>query len=149
MHCIHCVHIPQLLTVVPSLFLTVKSAHLLEPPSRTQSPTLVMMAALSMEHQIEPVKLVETGTLLHLPVIVSAFKRNKNYSYMYISLAVDCGPLNNTANGQVSTSSGTTFMMTATYTCNPGYALSSTDSRMCGASAVWSGDAPVCNCKSN
>ncbi len=31
-----------------------------------------MMATLSMEHQIEPVKLVETGTLLHLPVIVSA-----------------------------------------------------------------------------
>ncbi len=108
------------------------------------------MATLSMEHQIEPVKLVEPGTLLHLPVIVSAFKQNKIRSTtnrLHISLAVDCGPLNNTANGQVSTSSGTTFMMTATYTCNPGYALSSTDSRMCGASAVWSGAAPVCNCK--
>ncbi len=66
-----------------------------------------MMAVLSMEHQIEPVKLVEAGTLLHLPVIVSVFKAKQKLQlivYMYISLAVDCGPLNNTANGQVSTS---------------------------------------------
>ncbi len=107
------------------------------------------MDTLSMEHQIEPVKLVEAGALLHLPVIVSALTLQLSCLHTHVLLAVDCGPLNATINGAVDTSSGTTFMMTATYTCNTGYALSSTDSRMCGASAVWSGDAPVCNCKSN
>ena len=60
--CIHCVHISQLLTVVPSLFLlTGKSVHPLEPSSWTQPPTPVMLDTLSMEHQIEPVKLMEPG----------------------------------------------------------------------------------------
>ncbi|XP_064386414.1 uncharacterized protein LOC135334960 isoform X1 [Halichondria panicea] len=61
---------------------------------------------------------------------------------------VDCGPLNNTPNGLVSTSSGTTFMMTATYTCNTGYNIVGSESRTCGAngtSGVWSGEPPVCN----
>ncbi len=106
------------------------------------------MATLSMEHQIEPVKLVEAGALLHLPVIVSAFKRKLDLQlivYMYISLAVDCGPLNNTANGQVSTSSGTTFMMTATYTCNPGLSLNGEATRTCEETGAWSGSAPTCD----
>ena len=71
---------------------------------------------------------------------------------VYVLLAVDCGPLNNTANGQVSTSSGTTFMMTATYSCNTGYLRVGSVSRTCGASGtsgVWSGEAPVCNCKTS
>ncbi len=38
-------------------------------------------------------------------------------------------------------------MMTATYTCNTGYNIVGSESRTCGASEVWSGDAPVCNCK--
>ncbi|XP_064386419.1 uncharacterized protein LOC135334961 isoform X2 [Halichondria panicea] len=58
---------------------------------------------------------------------------------------VDCGPLNDTANRQVSTPFGTTFMMTATYTCNTGYNIVGSESRTCGASGVWSGEAPVCN----
>ena len=67
--------------------------------------------------------------------------------HMNVLLAVDCGSLNNIANGQVSTSSGTTFMMTATYTCNTGYNIVGSESRTCRASRVWSGEAPVCNCK--
>ncbi len=66
-------------------------------------------------------------------------------------LAVDCGSLNATANGAVDTSSGTTFMMTATYTCNTGYNIVGSQNRTCGASGtsgVWLGEAPVCNCKS-
>ena len=43
-----------------------------------------MMATLSMEHQIEPVKLVETGALLHLPVIVSVYKmKNEDVNLIY------------------------------------------------------------------
>ncbi len=61
----------------------------------------------------------------------------------YIPTAVDCGPLNIT-NGAVDTSSGTTFMMTATYTCNTGYNIVGSESRTCGASGVWSPTAPVC-----
>ncbi len=67
--------------------------------------------------------------------------------------AVDCGPLT-IANGAVDTTSGTTFMMTATYTCNTGYNIVGSDSRACGASGtsgattltdgVWSPAAPVC-----
>ncbi len=67
--------------------------------------------------------------------------------------AVDCGPITIT-NGAVDTSSGTTFMMTATYTCNPGYNIVGSESRTCGASGtsgatgladgVWSPTAPTC-----
>ena len=69
------------------------------------------------------------------------------YFLMYVLLAVDCGPLNETANGLVSTSSGTTFMMIATYTCNTGYNIVGSQSRACETSGVWSGEPPVCNCK--
>ncbi len=66
-------------------------------------------------------------------------------------LAVDCDSLNGPTNGAVDTSSGTTFMMTATYTCNTGYNIVGSERRTCGAngtSGVWLGEAPVCNCKS-
>ncbi len=65
----------------------------------------------------------------------------------YVLLAIDCGPLNETANGAVNTSSGTTFMMIATYTCVTGYNIVGSESSTCGASGVWSREAPVCNCK--
>ncbi|XP_064386146.1 uncharacterized protein LOC135334769 isoform X3 [Halichondria panicea] len=57
---------------------------------------------------------------------------------------VDCGPLANPSNGAVSTSSGTTFMMTATYTCNTRYLLSGDASQTCQATGVWGGSAPTC-----
>ncbi len=62
--------------------------------------------------------------------------------------AVDCGNLTVPMNGMVDTSSGTTFMNTATYTCNDGYRLIGDHTRMCQANATWSGTAPICNCKS-
>ena len=69
-----------------------------------------------------------------------------------IFTAVDCGSLDVPSNGAVNTFSGTTFMMTATYTCNTGYNIVGSESRTCGASGtsgVWSGEPPVCNCKIN
>ncbi|XP_064386353.1 sushi, von Willebrand factor type A, EGF and pentraxin domain-containing protein 1-like [Halichondria panicea] len=61
----------------------------------------------------------------------------------------------------MDTSTGTTFMMTATYTCNTGYNIVGSESRTCGASGtsgattlsdgVWSPASPVCeivNCGS-
>ena len=71
----------------------------------------------------------------------------------HLPTAVDCGPLT-INNGLVSTSSGTIFMMTATYTCDTGYVRVGSESRTCGASGtsgattltdgVWSPAAPVC-----
>ncbi len=71
----------------------------------------------------------------------------------HLPTAVDCGPLT-INNGAVDTSSGTTFMMTAIYTCNTGYNIVGSQSRTCGASGtsgattlsdgVWSQAAPVC-----
>ena len=59
---------------------------------------------------------------------------------------MDCGTLNNPANGQVGQTAGTTFGQTATYTCNPGYNLVGDSSRTCQATGVWSGSIPTCQC---
>ena len=57
---------------------------------------------------------------------------------------VDCGTLNAPANGQVSHTAGTTFGQTATYSCDTGYKLEGDSTRMCQATEVWSGSAPIC-----
>jgi len=60
--------------------------------------------------------------------------------------AVDCGPLTDPANGQVSHPDGTTFGQTATYSCNTGYNLVGDSTRTCQATGNWSGNAPICEC---
>ncbi len=66
---------------------------------------------------------------------------------LFNSSAVDCGPLTDaSSNGAVDTSSGTTFMMSATYTCNTGYNRTGAPSnRTCQASGNWSLTAPTCD----
>ena len=59
-------------------------------------------------------------------------------------IAVDCGVLTYPSNGAVDTSSGTTFMMTATYSCNTGYNIVEEATRTCGATALWTPEAPTC-----
>ena len=71
-----------------------------------------------------------------------------NYQAIYkyvslLSIVVDCGALSDPANGQVNTT-GTTFEQTATYSCNTGYNLVGDSTRMCQATANWSGSAPMC-----
>ena len=56
----------------------------------------------------------------------------------------DCGGLTDPANGQVSHTDGTTFGETATYSCNAGYTLMGSSTRMCEATGMWSGSAPTC-----
>ncbi len=75
-----------------------------------------------------------------------------NCNLTYTLLAVDCGPLTDAPiNGAVDTPSGTTFMNTATYTCNTGYALvggTSTMTRTCQGNGMWSGTtSPTCESK--
>ena len=59
-------------------------------------------------------------------------------------IVADCGPLNDPDNGQVDTSSGTTFESIATYTCDTGYLLVGSPSRVCGPDSVWSSSEPYC-----
>ena len=51
---------------------------------------------------------------------------------------IDCGLLADPTNGQVDTSSGTTFGSAATYCCN-------TLSRNCGADGLWTSTEPNCH----
>ncbi len=56
---------------------------------------------------------------------------------------VNCGRLNNPINGLVSVS-GTTFGLTATYSCDAGFELVGFSSRVCEITGSWSGEEPVC-----
>ena len=81
------------------------------------------------------------STCLQSLVELTTNTRSNWLQFFYI--AVDCGPLT-IANGAVDTSSGTTFMMTATYTCNTGYTLIGANTRTCGGDGQWTPDAPTC-----
>ena len=56
---------------------------------------------------------------------------------------VDCGPLPNPANGAVALD-GTEEGNTAQYSCNAGFALVGSQTRMCGGDGQWSDTAPTC-----
>ena len=60
------------------------------------------------------------------------------------SIAVNCGVLTNPTNGQVNTSSRTTFGSTGAYTCDTGYSLSGSQTRTCGADGNWTSSEPIC-----
>ena len=59
---------------------------------------------------------------------------------------VDCGPFTDPTNGQVDTSSGTTFGSVATFSCNTGYMLNPRELQMvtCGANGVWPTNISTC-----
>ena len=56
---------------------------------------------------------------------------------------VDCNPLTAPANGLVDHPQ-TTFMSTATYSCDTGYVVEGQATRMCQADGTWSGSEPTC-----
>ena len=62
----------------------------------------------------------------------------------FLWTVVDCGTLTSTANGQIRHANGTTFRQTATHSCDTGYILMGESTRMCQATGVWSGSAPIC-----
>ena len=62
---------------------------------------------------------------------------------------MDCGVLLSPDNGAVSLT-GTTFMSTATYSCNAGHTLINGDEvRECQSDRIWSGIQPTCQGESN
>ena len=62
------------------------------------------------------------------------------------SVVVNCGTLAAPQNGQVILTT-TTFMSTATYSCNAGYILSENATRTCEATGTWSDTVPTCDRK--
>ena len=64
-------------------------------------------------------------------------------------LAMDCGSLESVPNGHVSFNE-TTLGNTVSYSCNPGYVLEGSASRLCEPVLVgWSGCKPTCKSKSD
>ncbi|KAL4239544.1 CUB and sushi domain-containing protein 3 [Mactra antiquata] len=57
---------------------------------------------------------------------------------------LDCGPLVAPANGSVATLLGTTFGMTAIYSCAYGFALQGDTTQTCQSNGIWSGSQPNC-----
>ena len=65
--------------------------------------------------------------------------------YLLISCTVvDCGTLQNPANGNVDIAGGTEFQNAAIYTCNLGYKLNGAESRTCQFNGSWSNTEPSC-----
>ena len=60
---------------------------------------------------------------------------------------VDCGTLPDPANGDVDLTDGTEFDARAVYSCDSGYTLSETSTRVCLFSGFWSGVEPTCHRK--
>lgn len=63
-----------------------------------------------------------------------------------IIIAVDCGPLPDPDNGQVTVFE-TTFGSSAIYSCNPGFQLVGDARRICTDSGKWSEKEPACSRK--
>ena len=63
--------------------------------------------------------------------------------YNFTILAVDCGALTDPTNGQVIFTT-TTYLSTASYTCETGYNLVGVDQRTCTAAGTWSDGEPTC-----
>ena len=129
--------------------LMVKLLTPLEQHLDRQLPTVVTLATTWWETVLAHVKLQGIGLGVHLPVNVCCYFSSANHqSYIiYVSLlstAVDCGTLPNPLNGQVTTTAGTTFEQTATYSCNTGYNLVGESTRTCQATGNWSESAPTC-----
>ena len=56
----------------------------------------------------------------------------------------DCGPPTPPANGSVSTAEGTTYLSVANYSCDVGFLLNGSNTRVCG-NVTWEGTTPECN----
>ena len=63
---------------------------------------------------------------------------------MFYLYTTECGSLTSPANGNITYSSGTTYLSVASFSCNPGYTKSSTATRTCMADTHWSNANPNC-----
>ena len=69
----------------------------------------------------------------------------KSHIVTQLCYVLDCGGVGSITEGQVSYSSGTTYLSEATFSCNIGYTLSSVITRTCQANSTWSYENPTCD----
>ena len=62
---------------------------------------------------------------------------------MVTLIFIDCGNLTDPTNGSVSFTL-TTYNELVSYTCDPGFTLTGSSSRICQQDATWSSSAPNC-----
>ena len=82
---------------------------------------------------------------MRVHVFVLLYKCTQSVTWHCIHTVVDCGqpqPLNN---GQINTSSGTTYLSVATYSCAKGYWLNGPTTRTCTVAGIWSHTTPSCD----
>ena len=126
--------------------------HPLEPPIVKWLPTAATLAIILLVLQLEPVRIMEYGALLHLFVNVSitfstlydCITNKTNPSLMY---TVICPTIPRPVNGRPNTYSDPTIPRdegsTVTYSCNTGYELVGNSVRTCTSSG-WNGSSPLC-----
>ena len=64
--------------------------------------------------------------------------------YSMIFQIIDCDKLTSPENGVLRYSNGTTYQSVATFSCNPGYKISTNLTRTCKADKTWSNVIPSC-----
>ena len=79
-------------------------------------------------------------------IFILSLKCLQHAILMSFSAVVDCGPLDDPENGDVSVS-GTRVGSSAFYYCFTGYRLIGSSFRTCLSSGNWSGSAPICQGK--
>ena len=67
---------------------------------------------------------------------------------LIIAVLADCGPLPDPPNGQVTLMPDTLEGSTATYTCDDGFLVAGTDTRICQSNGNWSNIEPTCDVSS-
>ena len=63
---------------------------------------------------------------------------------MFYVYTTECGSLTSPANGNITYLIGTTYLSAASFSCNPGYTISSNSTRTCMADTHWSNSNPNC-----
>ena len=87
--------------------------------------------------------MIDTPQFLFLTVITICLVETIKLCTCCI-LFSECGPLTDPPNGLVFQPDGTTLNDETTYTCNTGYYLSHTNSRVCQADGSWSNTPAIC-----
>ena len=125
-------HIPLVLEISKIVMVMYRAAMLLH------------YAHLAVGCVSENVALLCSTAWVHVTMPTEVSRKSCDYWSVHIP-AVNCGPLADPVNGVVMIDRGTTFGMTARYSCDAGYVIAGAFAlRVCTISGQWSGEAPRC-----